>query len=540
MDSVRPRLARRSHGYDRGAVPIRTKLLASCTVAAAAAAASLPATSAAAPAVGVDTAGTTLLRFDTASPGTMTPVPITGLGAGETIEGIDRRPATGALYGLGVIDGGASDTLRVYRIDRATGVATPIGAPITAPTGGTDYGVDFNPFSDRLRVVNDANENMRLNPNNGAIAGDDTNITDLGADPDSRPIEGVAHSSSVAAPFGFGSGTPTTLFGIGPLSDELVTIGGFDGAPPGGANGGVVGDEKPLGFNATSGVNFDIPDFAAAGFLTSATNFGTVNLGTGTFTLIGSLSQALGGFTVLPGTTFTLDPRAITTSESAGAATITVVRSSAGFATSVRVTTEQTNLGVAEADSAVSGSDFQPLDARVSFAADQTRATVAVPIVADGAAEEAESFTVFLADPGMNAGLGVDTGLGADRATVTIAPDAGPPPDTTGPFAVLVPGASSLKRSALARRGLRVTYVCGEACGATVALKRSRRTLGTAKTRLTTAGIGSARVRLSRSGRRTLAAALTRRRRVRTTLSATFTDAAGNPTTRSRRVTVKR
>jgi Domain of unknown function (DUF4394) len=161
-------------------------------VAAATAAASLPATGAAAPAVGggVNTAGTRLLRFDTASPGTMTPVPITGLGAGETIEGIDRRPATGALYGLGVIDGGASDTLRVYRIDLATGVATPIGQPITALTGGTDYGVDFNPFSDRLRLVNDGNENMRLNPNNGAIAGDDTNITDLGADPDSRPIEG--------------------------------------------------------------------------------------------------------------------------------------------------------------------------------------------------------------------------------------------------------------------------------------------------------------------------------------------------------------
>jgi hypothetical protein len=123
---------------------------------------------------------------------------------------------------------------------------------------------------------------------------------------------------------------------------------------------------------------------------------------------------------------------------------------------------------------------------------------------------------------------------------VTIAADAGPPPDTTGPFAVLVPGVRSLKRSALARRGLRVTYVCGEACGATFALKRSTRNLGTAKTRLTTAGIGSARVRLSRSARRTLAAALKRRRRVRTTLSATFTDAAGNPTTWRRRVTVKR
>jgi hypothetical protein len=323
-----------------------------------------------------------------------------------------------------------------------------------------------------------------------------------------------------------------------------VTIGGFAGAAPGGPNGGLVGDEKPLGFNAGNNVNFDIADFSGLGFMTSGTSFGTVNLGTGAFTLVGSLAQALDGFSVLPATTVTLDPRAVTTSEAAGAATITLTRSNTASPASVRVTTEQVNLGVPETDTAVSGEDFQPLDTRVNFVGDQAQATVTVPIVADGTAEDAEAFTVFLADPGANTGLGVDTALGADRATVTIAADPGPPPppplDTTGPFAVLIPGVSSLKRSRLAARGLTVRYVCGEACAATFTLKLSTRTLGTAKTTLAKAGLGSARIRLTRTGKRALRAALKRHRSVRTTLSATFTDGAGNPTAKSSRITIKR
>jgi hypothetical protein len=112
--------------------------------------------------------------------------------------------------------------------------------------------------------------------------------------------------------------------------------------------------------------------------------------------------------------------------------------------------------------------------------------------------------------------------------------------DTTGPFAVLIPGARSLKRAKLAARGLPVRYVCGEACGATFTLKVSKRTLGTGKARLTKAGLGSARVRLSRAGRRALVTALKRRRALRTRLTATLTDAAGNPTTKRTRITVKR
>jgi uncharacterized protein DUF4394/Calx-beta domain-containing protein len=515
---------------------------------AAAGLAALPATSAAVPAAGVNAAGTSLLLFDTTTPGTMTAVPITGLGAGETIAGIDRRPATGALYGLGVVDGGASDALRLYRIDPTTGAATSISpSAVTAATGGTDYGVDFNPVVDRVRVINDGHENLRLNPNNGSLSGDDTNLTDAGPDADSRPIEGTAYSNNVPPPFGAGSGGSTTEFGIAPFTDELVIIGGFGGAASGGANGGIVDDEKPLAFNAGTNVNFDIADTGSTGMMTSGTNLGTVNLGSGAFTLIGALAQPLDGFTLLPATTVTLDPRAVATSEAAGTAIITLTRSSIASATTVRVTTEQTNLGISETDTAVSGEDYQPLDTRVNFAADQAQATVTIPIVADAGAEGEEAFTAFLADPGANTGLGDNTALGADRATITIAADPAPPappppppPDTTGPFAVLVPGAGSLKRATLAARGLTVRYVCGEPCAATFTLKLSRRTLGTAKARLTKAGLGSARVRLTRAGKRALLAALKRRRSVRTTLSATFTDATGNPTAKSSRLTIRR
>jgi Domain of unknown function (DUF4394) len=75
------------------------------------------------PAAGLNTAGNSLWLFDTATPGTMTAVPITGLGAGEAMYGIDRRPATGALYGLGVVDTGP------------TSVRTTLSATLTDAAG---------------------------------------------------------------------------------------------------------------------------------------------------------------------------------------------------------------------------------------------------------------------------------------------------------------------------------------------------------------------------------------------------------------------
>lgn len=63
--------------------------------------------------------GGRLLGFNTATPGTiLSDVPITGLIGGDVIVGIDFRPATGQLYGLGSVGG------RLYTITPTTGAAT--------------------------------------------------------------------------------------------------------------------------------------------------------------------------------------------------------------------------------------------------------------------------------------------------------------------------------------------------------------------------------------------------------------------------------
>ena len=45
------------------------------------------------------------------------------------------------------------------------------GAPAFTPAlSGTAFGFDFNPTVDRIRVVSDTGQNLRLNPDTGAVA----------------------------------------------------------------------------------------------------------------------------------------------------------------------------------------------------------------------------------------------------------------------------------------------------------------------------------------------------------------------------------
>jgi hypothetical protein len=93
-----------------------------------------------------------LVTFNSSNPGTVNTIgPITGTGA--SLAGIDFRPATGQLYGLGFDS-------RVYLIDPNTGAATAIGLPGQFTLNGSNFGIDFNPVPDRLRVVSDADQNL--------------------------------------------------------------------------------------------------------------------------------------------------------------------------------------------------------------------------------------------------------------------------------------------------------------------------------------------------------------------------------------------
>ena len=80
------------------------------------------------------------------------------------------------MYGLGV--NATADTGTLYAISTQTGVAGAIGPSFgevgDLPAG--DYGFDFNPAVDRIRVTTDTGLNFRLNPNNGSVAGVDVPI----------------------------------------------------------------------------------------------------------------------------------------------------------------------------------------------------------------------------------------------------------------------------------------------------------------------------------------------------------------------------
>lgn len=110
------------------------------------------------------TAANQLIQFNAGQPQKLLSTqPLQGLAANETLLGIDYRVARGQLYGLG-------STGQLYRINTANGQTEKIGTAVTLPSeGATEWGFDFNPTVDRIRVVNDVGLNLRLHPDTGAI-----------------------------------------------------------------------------------------------------------------------------------------------------------------------------------------------------------------------------------------------------------------------------------------------------------------------------------------------------------------------------------
>jgi uncharacterized protein (TIGR03437 family) len=232
------------------------------------------------------TAGGNLINFNAITPGAINrSVAITGLQSGESILGIDFRPRTGQLFAL-------SSASRLYTINTTTGAATAVGtAPFTPALNGTAFGFDFNPVPDRIRLVSDAEQNLRLNPNDGTVAGTDTNLAF-----DSADMNSSANPNVVASAYtnNFSGASTTTLFGIDSNLNALVRQGSAGGAPTS-PNAGVLFTIGALGVDTTDQVGFDI---AAPGdvALASLTVMGgmnsslySINLTSGTATLIGAI-----------------------------------------------------------------------------------------------------------------------------------------------------------------------------------------------------------------------------------------------------------
>jgi hypothetical protein len=286
----------------------RAARLACAVLAIAVIGACRPPVASAVPAAGI-TALTTLVTFDTLAPMDVHLRPIAGLQSPtEVAIGLDKRPATGELFLVTVPDGvAASALIRIYKVDPVTAAATFFASIENTVPGAGDYptGLDFNAVVDRLRLVQSSNENFRINPNNGALAGDDANLTFTA--PATGPVTAVAYDRNVApGPPGTIAppGTLTTLYGIDVGSDQLVVQGGINGLGPGGPNGGTITSIGPLGVSVdnASDAGFDI---AADGTAYASLRSGllralySVDLATGTATSLGALGVELRSLTIL-------------------------------------------------------------------------------------------------------------------------------------------------------------------------------------------------------------------------------------------------
>ena len=240
-------------------------------------------------AYGIDTLNQ-LVRFNVAAPQTVTTISaVSGLQSGETILGIDFRPATGQLYGLG-------STSRLYTINLTTAAAMQVGtAPFATALSGTEFAFDFNPTVDRIRVVSDTGQNLRLNPNTGGIAAVDGAI---------NGVAGVVGATAAGYTFNdVDNATGTTLYVIDSVSDALYMQGGPNNMPS--PNNGTLFMVGALGVDISERNGFDIVTSGATNTAYAAFQVGsigslyTINLTNGAATPIGFLSGSpLRGFAV--------------------------------------------------------------------------------------------------------------------------------------------------------------------------------------------------------------------------------------------------
>lgn len=214
-----------------------------------------------------------IVTFDSTDPeAILSSRSITGLAMDDELVGIDQRPATGMLYTM-------STSGTIYRLERmgSTYQATATGTTSPAPMGGS-FGFDFNPVPDRLRLVSDSGQNLRINVDGGATIMDGAIMSDTGA----VQLVAAAYTNSVAG------ATSTTLYALDAVGDMLLrstnpNLGAYTGMNMGG------GSYAPLGFSFTTAnaVGFDISGRTGAAFANIDSLLWSIDLGTGRASTLG-------------------------------------------------------------------------------------------------------------------------------------------------------------------------------------------------------------------------------------------------------------
>ncbi|WP_113651256.1 DUF4394 domain-containing protein [Pedobacter namyangjuensis] len=203
---------------------------------------------------------------------------IIGLQAGETVLGMDMRPVNGQIYALG-------STSRLYAVNASSGAFTQVGTlPFATLLAGTSFGFDFNPSVDRIRIVSNTGQNLRIDPNTGLIGAVDSPLN-----PGTPAVSAAAYTNN------FSPTTTTKLFVIDHNTDKLYSQD---------ANAGTLTEVGNLMVNVEASNGFDIISSSGGdtgyAILTVAgvNKLYQINLTTGAATAVSDFSKTVTAFTL--------------------------------------------------------------------------------------------------------------------------------------------------------------------------------------------------------------------------------------------------
>ena len=244
-------------------------------------------------AFGISADGTLMATFTTDKPQVLDWVrTIQGFSGDTAAIGLDHRVQDGLMYLVGNYGG-------VYKVKLPTNppydpVITKV-SQLTIALYGTNFGVDFNPAADRLRIVSDQGQNLRHDLNTNTTVNDTTLTTPPAGT--TKGVTAAAYTNNDLDP-----STATTLFDIGTMTDQVLIQ-----SP---ANNGTLAPTGSLTVDAAPNAGFDIFSTLSNGKAVSAAGFATlvapdgsaslysVNLLNGTATSVGKFPLQITDLTI--------------------------------------------------------------------------------------------------------------------------------------------------------------------------------------------------------------------------------------------------
>ena len=245
------------------------------------------------------TASHQLIKFNAGQPQKiLASMPIKGLQPGESILGIDYRVSKDALYALG-------SSGRLYTLDEDTGQLTAVGAaPFALKLEGSQFGFDFNPTVDRIRVISNTSQNLRLHPDLGVVVDSNPNVEGVQIDGAlayaASDVNVGKKPSVVGAAYSYNKADTkiTTNYALDAATGSLITQGSREGSNPMISPNtgqlftvgklGVTFDDAAFDIQALSDVAFT----ALSGKELRGTRWYTLDLKTGAAQFIGTIGSS--------------------------------------------------------------------------------------------------------------------------------------------------------------------------------------------------------------------------------------------------------